>query len=361
MPVDFRKRTFFETVARASREPVYSAAFAWLFTEQSPLSLAQRVALVESLIDDTASGLSITADAESDFVDILLTVERAAGPLHVAIENKIKSSESESQLAKYDAHLAGFRDVKKLFLSVNGEAPRSGMGSGWQTVSYSRFLDAIRAVLSLQTPGVATLGCVKDLGYVEDVCSAMERLVGLSNAAGTDQGHITSRAFKDPGATGSDMASYMEDMRLHMLVQRMWIGNLIRALDVKPPWKCSLKEHHGQAILDVKAAFLNPPDFALGLQLQNRTLKLFCSPDPYSPTATAEQQNTVAIMLDECRGTLGLEPERPMSASRGRGFRSLRISTMPDNRQLEDWLPILRVQVHQIQAAFPQVAAPKTW
>ncbi len=75
MPLDFDRITFFECIARAASEPAYSAAFGWLFSEQSALSLDQRLKVLEKLIGkNTPNVCSIDADTEWQSVDLLLII-----------------------------------------------------------------------------------------------------------------------------------------------------------------------------------------------------------------------------------------------------------------------------------------------
>jgi PD-(D/E)XK nuclease superfamily len=345
MPIDFRQRTFVDWVSRAASEQVYSAAFAWLLSDQSTLSLDERLDVVAKLTDDvTSQGRLIAVKTEWKDIDLLLTIDLPAGPLVVAIENKIKAAEGEGQLGDYDRHLQDFPRVKKIFLTLNGEQPRSG--AAWRAISYSVFLDAIRAQRSAAS------------GYVADLCSAMARLIAVAETASADGGELASRAFRDPGARDSEIVSYMEDLRLNMVVQRMWMSELFSALNVKDPWKWSIKETNGQALLDVKAALLNDVGYAIGIQLQNRALKLFCSPDPYPKVASQEQHRNVGEILERSRSLVGLTEGIQPTFSRLRGFRSFRIAELPPGRQLDQWVKIVKPHVQRLQSVFMSVRAP---
>jgi len=93
---------------------------------------------------DTTGGRSISATTERKKIDLLLSVRREAGQVHVAIENKIKAAEEEQQLATHDQRLRQLSgEVKKVFLTLTGELPRSG--TGWKAVSYSALRDALSA------------------------------------------------------------------------------------------------------------------------------------------------------------------------------------------------------------------------
>lgn len=324
---DFSKRSFLEWVSLAAREPVYSAAFAWLFSEQSPLSLAQRLALVETLSGaDTAGGRAIEAYTERNHVDILLRVERESEPLFVAIENKIKAVEGIQQLANHDLHLDQLSgEVRKVFLTLTGEEPYSG--KGWVSVSFSKLLKAICAQSEL------------DNTYLADICDSLTRLVAVANASDNEKSRLVAAAFKDQNAQDkNEIISYMKDMRLETVVQRIWMTELAVRLNVNPPWQKSIGETHGQALLNLEAALDDHPGFAVGLQLQWDKLKAFCSPFPYPQVANDDQHRTVIEVLEAIRSAFHLGEHQKPSKQGTRGFRSFTIAKLPSGRNHDEWV-----------------------
>jgi hypothetical protein len=343
-PADFGSRTFLERVSLAAREPVYSAAFAWALDDQSPLPLEQRLAVIAALSGaDTKGGRAISATTEWYDVDLLLTVEREAGHLYVAIENKIKAVEGKKQLAVYDQHIDQLPEtVKKVFLTLTGEVPRSG--AGWLPVSYSVLVDALCAQPASDNP------------YVADLCGALARLVAVSDAARAETGVVAAAAFEDNDAPdGTDLSSYVEEMRLKKVVQRIWMTELAAGLGVTSPWQIGIGETHGQALLNVEAALQDTPGYLVGMQLQWRALKAFCMPYPYPTKANDDQHRTVEVILETIRAALGLGGNATPSARRPRGFRSFSIARLPPGRKRDEWIAVLKPQLTKLVAAFPFV------
>ena len=340
---DFGARTFLEYISLAAREPIYSAAFAWALGEQSPLSLAHRLTVIAALTGaETMSAQSIIATTEWNDIDLLLTVATTSGPVYIAIENKIKAAEGRTQLSVYDQELAVLQGpVRKVFLTLAGEPARSG--SDWRSASYSVLSEALRAQPSPSQ-------------YVTDLCCAMDRLVAASNSVRADGGELASFAFDDDGASGSsDLALYVEEMRLQKVMQRIWMTNLAQMADVQLPWSISVEETHGQALLNVEAALQDHPGYVIGLQLQWRALKVFCAPNPYPRVATTEQHDMVATILGRIHTALALKSDMTPTPRRTRGFRSFRVAELPAGRRLEEWVTVIRPYVKTLMAAFPAV------
>lgn len=341
---DFEKRTFLERVSLACREPVYSAAFAWALEDRSPLPLAQRLAVLSALSGaDTSRGREVEATTEFGGVDLLFTVKRDNGPLYIAIENKIKATEREQQLACYDSRIDELGGTgKKVFLSLAGEEPRSG--SGWVPVPYAALLDA----LCTQAPS--------DNLYIVDLCQALARLVAVADGARTNREGLAERAFKDPNApTETKIALFVREMRLQKVVQRTWMKALATQLAVPSPWQTYHDESHGQALLNVQAAPNDRPGYLVGMQLQKRSLKAFCAPHPYLPGATEAQHRTIGELLETLRSALRLDKTARAHSSRNRGFRSFTIAKLPQGRKIDEWASVLKPQLARLYAAFPSV------
>ena len=346
--VDFRGRTFLERVSLAAREPVYSAAFAWVLGEHSPLPLKNRLSIIRNTFGvDAPSGEWIETITEWNDVDLLLTVKRKAGDVHIAIENKIKATEGVQQLAIYDQELMKLSGpVQKVFLTLTGEAPRSG--SGWNPVSYSSLSSALSAQ-GLQTDP-----------YYTDLCRALSRLVAVARDVRDNQ-ELVGFAFDDESVlTGNDLTTYVAEMRLKKVAQRIWMGELAGKLGVAPPWQISINESHGQALINVEASLAEIPGYLIGLQLQWRTLKAFCSPHPYPKVATEVQHRDIEDILDKIRSNLSLAAGARASRAQGRGFRSFSVATLPAGRNLNDWVGVVGPHLFNLNAAFPTVRTPAT-
>lgn len=87
----------------------------------------------------TESGATTT---EWDDIDVFVEVEapgRTSGV--IAIENKLKASEHDAQLARYDELLVGRDVLAKIFLTLSGDPPESG--KDWHAASYADLLGGL--------------------------------------------------------------------------------------------------------------------------------------------------------------------------------------------------------------------------
>lgn len=337
-------RTFLERVSLAAREPVYSAALAWALDEQSPLPLSQRLGIVEAFAGlEIKGGTSMIATTEWNDVDLLLTIAFPSGPIHVAIENKIKAVERKQQLAVYDQVLAQLPGrVVKLFVTLTGEMPLSGVA--WQPVTYGKLLEALRLQSSTSV-------------YVTDLCEAIARLVSVADSARADE-TVSAIAFGDADAPdATEISSYIEEMRLQKVVQRVWMAELGRRLAVGRPWTIAIGETRGQALLNVDAALSDRVGFVVGMQLQSRTLKAFCHPSPYPTKATQDQHDEVEAILGTMKAALSLPQSAKPSSRKSRGFRSYSVATLPPIRNHDTWLSVVSVHVLRLVSTFHSVQA----
>ena len=333
--LDTSQLTFLERIARSAREPTYSAAVAWLLDDQSPLPLQERVSIVERFTGRAfPSVMGIEAETERDNIDILLTLRSSKESAYVAIENKIKATDSKLQLAKYDASLRHFDgQVTKIFLSVAGENPRSG--DSWSTRSYSQLADAIHSQAHSNSP------------YVSDTCLAIQRLATVAEAAVTDT-NLAGSAFGDRGVGTSPFLEYVKSLKLEKMVQRIWMSALLSRLSIPSPWEKLIDETNVQALLDVRAHLVKDPGFLVGVQFQGRAIKINAVPYPYPKVATLDQHNTVTDKLELFRTRLSLPVERRDSTRRARGFRSITVDTMPEGRELDSWVVLASLWIDRL-------------
>jgi hypothetical protein len=317
-----------------------------MLDDHSPLPVGQRLQVVGALLGTAIHGRAIRATTEWKDVDLLLTIEEESGCRYVALENKIKATEGHFQLSIYDRRLDQLPgEVRKVFLTLTGEAPRSGRN--WRAVSYATLLDALCALPKT------------DDSYVNDFRDALSRLVAIPEVARTEVGGLVSVAFDDDGAAEqTEITEYVEQMRLQKMVQRIWMMDLAAALEVSAPWQSAVDETRGQAILNIQGTLKDRKGYLVGLQLQWRTLKAFCVPYPYPTKATDEQHRVVEETLETMRGALGLGEDARPSARRARGFRSFSVDTMPSGRRRDEWHAALKPHVKKLVSAFPAVNTP---
>ena len=341
------KKSFIEWVSLGAREPVYSAALAWFFSPDSKLPLRERLAVIQAISGlRTSKATAISVLTEWNKVDLRLELQFDSGTRYVAIENKIKATESKGQLARYDDALKTLTPApRKIFLTLLGELPSSGRG--WKPVSYSALCRALR-----RQPRSG-----KNI-YVHGLCLAMTQLVTVAEGAVKDEA-LAAGAFNDQRSDESgEFTSYLEAMRLRGIVQRLWMSELSRRLRVRRPWLVKVGETNGQAFWEVKAALKSRRGYVVGLQVQHRAIKAFCAPDPYPLKASKAQDRGVAKTIAAMPEKLGVKRAPKISRSRGRGFRSFTVRQLPEGRNLDEWARRVQPYVRRLQSVYGDVTAP---
>ncbi len=356
----FTPTTFFEHVSLAAREPAYSAALAWALGESSPLSLQMRISALCELAGlslNAADFRSIEAATEWSKLDLLLTLiprQEDGERLYIAIENKIKSGERKGQLSDYDKKLAKLSDYvrRKLFLTLAGDLPKSGID--WQPVAYKDLHKILER---------ARQDC-RDL-YMKDFCDACGRLVQVveavreesENLSPSENSGIVTYAFEgEKRQPENELHNYVRKMKLKGLVQRLWMEELGKKLEISNPWRYAIGNTNGNALLNLEALHSDQLRVRVGLQLQSQTLKLFCHPEPYNANATKEQIDLVGDILGKVRTQVGfdLEPSVPKT----RGFQSFSLDKLPsvrlpNGRILDHWRDKLRPWLEKLMRIFP--------
>lgn len=142
------RRTFFEFLGIADQERVHTQMLAWLLDPRhSPLPAADRRKLL-------ADGFGFVVDIEHvDRLEAVPELERIdlvvrAPDGVLAIENKLKSRQSDGQLAAYSARLQELGRAQHLpesritgcFLTFSGEIADT---QGWTNIDYAQLLRAI--------------------------------------------------------------------------------------------------------------------------------------------------------------------------------------------------------------------------
>jgi hypothetical protein len=107
--------------------------------------------------------------------------------------------------------------------------------------SYSILHNVIRAQLSSDR-------------YVADLCDALERLSTVASSARTNR-ELAAVAFDDEegGAIDSQLVSYVNEMRLTKIVQRIWMLELAKGVHRHNPWSVDVEETSGQALMNIFA------------------------------------------------------------------------------------------------------------
>ena len=267
--------SYFSFIQQASIEKCHSAALAWIFSgSNTHFSDDTKTKILSSWSNTPVTGKLKKLIVEYKNIDILIEFEDVV----IAIENKIKISEHDNQLAKYTETLAeDYPDHKviKLFLSLAGEDPTE---PDWIKLEYDSVLASLKSFpISSE--------------IIQDYAENLECLVSAKNEFLND--HIKfPNVFTDgnkpklqklleistlPNLPAT--AKYISLNGLETILQKAFFQRLIATHDFKCK-KIIISETRGNALIDFRGLEGIPPfilgsgnSIELGIQIQGKTVK----------------------------------------------------------------------------------------
>lgn len=295
------RRTFFEFLGIADQERVHTQMLAWLLDPMnSPLAPIERQHLLANAFDFAVHIENIdTLRVVTELERIDLVVLAADGVL--AIENKLKSKQSDGQLASYSIRLQELRRARKIhgdrcfgcFLTFSGEA--AGI-EGWANVDYALMLRAITPYADRSI-------------YVADYVSLLFKLVTFRDEFLT-QHHRHRTVFDRSGMSSRERASQCVEDSETALVQFVTANRLERVFceallrHHAERLSCGIHyvdESRGTALIDSRLFSFSfageSMSYRAGLQLQGAAVKLNMGATRYADSS-CEAIASHALKLD---------------------------------------------------------------
>lgn len=286
------RRTFFEYLGVADQERVHTQMLAWLLDRRhSPLSSSDRQKLLASAFSfevDTSHLDRLEVLPELEAID--LVVIAPAGLL--AIENKLKSRQSEGQLASYSTTLRKLALKRTLplnriqgrFLTFGGEPAKT---DGWANVDYAQLLEALTPFADRNH-------------YVGDYVAVLSKLISFRNEF-LARHHLYPAIFRRSGMSSRDRLDNMVSESEATIVQfvcsnrleRIFCEALLRyCAERLRPGIHYVDESRGEALIDTRLFTLDfvgqSTQYRAGLQLQGSTVKLNIGSKSYAKSTRAE-------------------------------------------------------------------------
>jgi hypothetical protein len=361
-----RSYNLFEYVAQTARENAFSAGLVWLLGSDSPLNLGTRRRLVGAI-----SGLDTSGDgeiiAETEWVgaftddcnndpgaskgektqpdgpkkkfrqklDVWIAWNASGESYRLAIENKIKSQESNGQLQSYDELIAQELSPKPLvvakkYWTLSGRAPQGG--TGWQPLSYKAVYDHI----------VREIGDAYTDQSTRDYLSAMRALTELAETVISDE-KVAAFVFHEVDSYGP-VESRIVRAKLHLTLQQVWLDELAKKLAPASPWATDVSpsSNGNQATISIFAGLQDRDYVRYGMQVQSKSVKIFSSPYPYVKHPRQDQTQLVDLTIEELKTQFPdlNGPSRP----KGRYFISWSDNSMlkGKTRNVTEWAHLLK-------------------
>lgn len=263
--------SYFEFIQRASVEKTHSAAIAWILSDKNNMSRKQREEIYMGVFNIKLVDSDILVCTEYKGIDILIR----NGLSIIAIENKIKISEHDNQLFRYDDILKQEFDnnykVHKYYLSLLGEEPDN---KKWKVITYDDLLKFLKI-------------CYGNNEIVDDYISNLDRLISIKNEFNKEHRKFKS-VFKDGSLKKSDKLnkydgdenlSYIALNNLETILQRYFMSKIM--MDVKEKFKIKkVGETRGIALIDLKKPvkisqiIISGKEVDIGIQIQGKAIKI---------------------------------------------------------------------------------------
>jgi PD-(D/E)XK nuclease superfamily len=345
MPTIADDMGLYEALMMPAYENVHTASIGWLLSDASRICLRRRIEIIQSLfIGGTPDFgcediIEIGVATEWNKIDLLLTLQSAAGPIFVAIENKIKARQGEKQLEKYWDELERYNNelapqqgaTHYAFLTLSNDEP---FDTRWHQVNYNDLDNAF--------------GNLKgDAAQVGAVCTAVKKLANLRNDALGGNGAAIYFG-EEQGGEIENPVDFAQVGGLTQAAQSAWLNELGYRLRENCP---SLIRVHTDwsskssgVFLNLEAPHPNDCGVIVGLQIEKRKVKVFMRPALYKDRSNdnkvvlGEQISACDHLFVALHQHFGTDLVSKVTCHKGRGFRSLILNVaIPRGRDLDGW------------------------
>lgn len=271
------KQNFFESLGLADVERIHSQTLAWLFGSEV-LGAAQKSQILEQLTGEADDCETLEVLTEHEDIDILMETASSI----IAIENKIKITQHDDQLEKYQRILERRTKPRRfVYLSL---VPEDISTSGWIARTYDHLYTAL---------GPHVFGAPSNFGEYafNEYVDAVGHLTEIVREFGKDH-TLFPNVFEDGGLTKlqkSKLArketALQKSVRINQLetpLQRYFLAR-IRKRILPASAEYRIEESHGVANINIVIAtrLINDVKFQWAVQFQGKAAKLNCYSSDY--------------------------------------------------------------------------------
>ena len=272
------RQNFFEVIGMADVERVHSQMLAWVF-DAHVLTSAQKSEVLAELTGRPIKCDEYRVSTEHDHIDVLIETESAI----IAIENKIKITEHDQQLTRYQRSLEHHALPQHfVYLSL---LPESVTNSMWIPKTYAELHSELsrHAFTSPSNFDEHIFNeYVQAVGHLAAVVKAFDQDHTQFLNVFTD-GRLTKRDKRVRVSAYTNLQNYVRANQLETTLQRHFIAR-IRDRVVPASVTSRIEETHGAAFLHIVIASrsIGGLIFDWAVQFQERTVKLNCSAHDYA-------------------------------------------------------------------------------
>lgn len=278
------RQNFFEVIGIADVERVHSQMLAWIFGA-NVLTAAQKSEILTDLTGRVGEYAVRQVSTEHDHIDVLIETESAT----VAIENKIKITEHDEQLARYQLALERHTlPGRFVYLSLLPEAITT---PGWIVKTYGELHSALlRHVFASPSnfDEYAFNEYVEAVGHISDVVAAFDKDHTQFLNVFTD-GSLTKRDKQVLITSYTSPQNYVRANQLETALQRHFMAKIRDR--IMPSCAVSrIEETRGVALLHavIASRSINGMIFEWAIQFQGGSAKLNCYARDYAKSTCAQ-------------------------------------------------------------------------
>lgn len=317
------EKTFFDYIASTDSEKIHSQTIGWIFSENClALSQENKANILQKITKSKCEFRIENTLVEINDIDILIVCEDAL----VVIENKIKSSESESQLGKYFeiiengalSHLKANRERFYIFLTLFEE---KASDKSYIDFNYYSLYCEINVFLNiLQTP-------TRDYFILTDYLKTINQLTTSINWVESDYNVrkwvFENTKFKKENQTIadaqiSDEIKYIISNGLVRQMQKYYFKKVkdsltLKSNDFKVNFGSSSNNGEGLIQIDFLKYFytFKGIDFQIGYQIQGSVVKINTSSKDYNNSKPGELHPQIKTHIEYLKKSVKFRSRNP--------------------------------------------------
>ena len=225
--------TFFDAIGTADMERVHSAIIGWILSDKCKvLNMSDKSRLLNALFDvnDIKDYDEINSILEYNHIDIYVETKHNSKVEKWLIENKIKSSQGNSQLDEYTKLIP---DAHYLLLSLIKEDPKNNK---WGKKTYKELSDSISNILD-DIPKPCSDENFRQLAILEEyantiktLCNLVERFIEkpfeYDNVFTDGHKKKSEKRLDYKGVKNGDVKEYIAINNLETILQKLYFTHI---------------------------------------------------------------------------------------------------------------------------------------
>jgi len=343
-------KSFFEYISMADSEKVHSQTIGWIFSKNCrAISKIDKENVIKNLISLNDKIEIDEIFVEIDDIDILIKCSNRL----IVIENKVKISQHDNQLEKYekDAKLKAIKlkidpeNISYIYLTLDKEASNK---SPWIDVSYLNLIKELEKCKIIEN---------EDAVIFNQYIATINRIITTINTSINDK-ELRSWCFKNTGIKKYDLLSediflelrkvlkndenlnkalYLIETGMIRLIQKIFYKRTLESIDKSfldanfSSYEFGASSSNGEGLiqLNFKDLFFNYNNirFNVGYQIQNQTIKINIAHEKYNESKNEQLPLDFKELLEKIKTKLNFNGKVSTGITKAYGSITKKISS----------------------------------